>query len=152
MTRRKRWRDRPTYSKHGLVALENAMRTLESVGGRVTDPNTAVGRALAAWRRELVDDLGGEDRLSTAQRALVEVIVRQKLLLDSIDTWLLEQPRLVNLWNRGLLPAVTQRQTLADGLLRMLREIGLERRARDVLSPEEARHGLTSASSGSTDP
>ena len=53
---------------------------------------------------------------------------KSKLLLDSIDTWLLTQPTLVNVRKRSLIPIVLQRQTLADGLARYLTQLGLERR------------------------
>jgi len=43
-----------------------------------------------------VQDLGGEEALSTQQRALVELAVRDRLLLESVDAWLLAQPQLVN--------------------------------------------------------
>src|SRR5262249_27953349 len=50
------------------------------------DGRSAVGKALAAWRRDLVADLGGLDRLSTQRAAIVDLCVREKLLIDSVDT------------------------------------------------------------------
>src|SRR2546422_775484 len=81
---------RRTYSRHGLVTLK---ATLRALGPRVIDRRTRMGRALAAWRADLVRDLGGD--VTTAQTALVDLAVRTKLLLDSIDAWLLVQPSLV---------------------------------------------------------
>ena len=114
-----------TYSKHGLTTLKRAVNGL---GNRVIDKRTATGKALAKWRADLIADLGGDDTISTQRVALIDLAVKSKLLLDSIDTWLLTQPTLVNVRKRSLIPIVLQRQTLADGLARYLTQLGLERR------------------------
>jgi hypothetical protein len=72
--------------------------------------------------------LGGDGSISTQQETLIELAVRSKIMLDSIDAWLLTQPSLVNARKRSLIPVVLQRQTLADGLARFLNQLGLERR------------------------
>jgi len=48
---------------------------------------------LAKWRADLIADLGGTDEISTQQSALVDLAVKSKLLLDSIDNWLLTSSR-----------------------------------------------------------
>ena len=111
--------------KHGLNTLKAAAIQL---GSRVIPGNTKLGYALKKWRADLVADLGGADAISTQQSALVDLAVKSKLLLDSIDAWLLMQPSLVNARKRSLLPVVIQRQALADGLARYLSQLGLERR------------------------
>jgi hypothetical protein len=73
--------------------------------------------------------LGGD--ISTQQAALVDLAVKSKLLLDSIDAWLLVQPSLVNARKKSLLPVVKDRQALADGLTRYLLALGLHRRIAD---------------------
>lgn len=75
---------------------------------------------------DLIADLGGD--VSTQEAAIIDLAVKSKLLLDSIDTWLLVQPSLVNARKRTLLPVVKERQALADGLARYLSQLGLERR------------------------
>jgi hypothetical protein len=110
---------------HGLHRLKSAVREL---GGRVIDRRTTLGKTLAQWQAELVDDLGGADAVSTQEAAIVDLAVRTKLLLDSLDTWLLTQPSLVNSRKRSVLPAVIQRQQLADALARYLIMLGLRRR------------------------
>jgi hypothetical protein len=122
--RRHREGKRP-YSRHGLTALRGAVRTL---GPRVLDRRTTLGKQLAVWKAELIADLGGDP--TTGQRAVIELAVRTKLLLDSIDAWLLVQPSLVNSRKRALIPVVKERQVLADGLARYLGQLGLERRAK----------------------
>ena len=59
---------------------------------------------------------------------MVELALKTKLLLDSIDAWLLSQPSLVNARRRTLLPVVVQRQQLADALARYMNMLGLKHR------------------------
>jgi hypothetical protein len=130
---------RPPKSKspvprHGLNRLRTAVRSL---GGRVIDRRTALGKALAEWRQELIKDLGGLDTISTQERAIIDLAVRTRLLLDSVDAWLLTQPSLINKRARALLPVVRERQQLADGLSRYLQMLGLGRRAKPALSLDE---------------
>ncbi len=127
---RDRRRTRP-YRKHGLDRLKTAVRLL---GARTLDRRTAVGRALAEWRANLVADLGGPDTISTQQAAVIDLALKTKLLLDSIDGWLLRQPSLIDKRRRAVLPVVRERQQLADGLARYMAQLGLQRRARAVPS------------------
>jgi hypothetical protein len=120
-----------TYSKHGLCQLKAAVKTL---GSRVVDRRTRTGQALARWRSDLLADMGGPEQVSTQQLAVVELAVKSKLILDSIDGWLLRQPSLINLRKRALLPVVRERQALADGLMKCMTLLGLERRKREVLT------------------
>jgi hypothetical protein len=111
--------------KHGLSILKHAATAL---GNRALDRRTVTAKALAQWRKDLIQDLGGD--VSTQQSAIVDLAVKSKLLLDSIDVWLLTQDSLINKKKRALLPAVLQRQVLADGLARYLSMLGLERRVK----------------------
>jgi hypothetical protein len=70
--------------------------------------------------------------VSTQQAAVINLAVKTRLLLDSIDAWLLVQPSLVNARKRALLPVVKERQSLADALARYMGQLGLERRAKPV--------------------
>jgi hypothetical protein len=116
---------RSLSQRHGLTRLKAAVRRL---GGRVVDRRTTLGKALAEWRQELIQDLGGSDAVSTQEKAVIELAVKTKLLLDSIDAWLLSQPSLVNARRRTLHPVVVQRQQLADALARYMNMLGLKRR------------------------
>ena len=134
--RRSRKKVQPTRPgrQHGLKTLKRAVREL---GARTLDRRTKVGRALGTWRAQLVADLGGEEALSTQQHAIIDLAVRTKLFLDSIDAWLLVQPSLVNKRKRALLPVVRERTQLADALARYLATLGLERRAAPTRSLHE---------------
>ena len=125
--------------KHGLTAL---MAATTKLGSRAIDGRSSLSYALKKWRRELVNDLGGEDNISVQQAALIDLTVKSKLLLDSIDAWLLVQPTLINKRKKSLLPVVLQRQQLADGFAHYLSQLGLERKAKtrtlqDILNDDE---------------
>ena len=117
------------YSKHGLTVMKHA---LKQIGGRIIDRRTALGKALALWRSDLIEDLGGPDVVTTQQRAIVDLAVKTKLLLDSIDAWLFAQKSLVNATRRSVHPVVLQRQQMADSLARFMKDLGLDRRAKQA--------------------
>jgi hypothetical protein len=123
--------ERRPYSRHGLNALKARLKLR---GLHAIDRRSAAARALAAWRRELVEDLGGESAISAQERAILDLAAQTKLLLDSVDAWLMEQPTLVNARRRALLPVVLQRQQLADALARYMGQVGLKRRRREMPS------------------
>jgi hypothetical protein len=120
---RRRDRRRP-YQQHGLTSLRE---TLREHGLRALDPRSPVVRALRAWRTELVADLGGAERLSTQQQTLVDLAAKVKLMLDSIDVWLLGQRSLVSGRLRSVYPVVRERTQLAEHLARLLSQLGLAR-------------------------
>lgn len=118
-----------SHAIHGLKTLKRAVKTL---GSRVIDRRTTLGKALSKWRSNLIADLGGQDSLSTQQAALVDLTVKTKLILDSIDAWILTQPSLINHRKRSLLPVVRERTALADSLARYLKDLGLERKTKEI--------------------
>jgi hypothetical protein len=117
------------YSRHGLTA---PMVRVKLRGFRAIDRRTAGGRETLALRSELIAALGGEVDLSPQRRRLVEMAARAALLLDHVDGWLVGQRSLINARTRSLLPVLTQRQALADHLVRVLEKLGLDRVPRKV--------------------
>ena len=120
---------RREYQKHGLYTLR---RALIDLGSRAIDGRSCVGVALRKLKADLMRDLGGEDSISTQQEALIELAARSKIMLDSIDNWILAQPTLINSRKKAILAVVQQRQTIADGLTKVLKDLGLKRVARDL--------------------
>lgn len=130
-----------TSKKHGLFLMKRAVREL---GDRALDGRTGVAKALAEWKAELIDDLGGREAISTQQIAIIDLAVKTKLMLDSVDAWVLTRSSIVDKRRRALLPVVRERQQLADALSRYLQVLGLERRAKpaiDLQSYVAARYG-----------
>src|SRR6266404_9100528 len=120
-------RPRP-YTKSGLYTLKRAVAVLGSRA--LPSKRSALGRALGEWRASLLADLGGVDAVSTQQLALVDLAVRSKLLVDSVDAYVLGMPSPVNKRKRQLFAVVVQRQALVGQLQSLLRDPGLERKAR----------------------
>jgi hypothetical protein len=114
---------------HGYRPLKRAVRVL---GTRAVDRRTRIGKALDAWRADLIADLGGLDQLSKQEQAILEEAVLTKLILSSINVWLLEQPSLVNGRTRGVLPVVLHRNALVTTLRGLLVDLGLKRRTREL--------------------
>jgi hypothetical protein len=56
--------------------------------------------------------------------------VKTELLLDSIDVWLHQQDTLIIKRKKAIIPAVQQRQVLADALARYMGMLGLARRTK----------------------
>jgi len=119
---------------HGLTTLK---RTVNRLGSRAIDRRTRIGKALSGFRRDLIQDVGGREALSTQQAVLIDLCVKTKLLLDSVDSWLLQQPSLINKRRKSILPVVRERQALADGLMRYLVALGLERRIKSLSLEEQ---------------
>src|SRR5258705_13755383 len=123
------------YQKHGLVTLK---RRLYVQGLAGIDQRCRAARAIREWRLELEGDLGGPEAITAQQRAVLDVASVTKVLLDSVDRWLLEQEDgLVNRKRRAVYPVVLQRQQFADSLARQMAMLGLERRQRPAPSLQE---------------
>ena len=108
------------YSRHGLTPIKQKvkLRGLDAIDGR-----TKTGKALLRWRRELIDHVGGKP--SAAQMALIDLAVRNRLLLEHLDGYLLEQKSIVNKRSREVIPAMRERLRLAEGLTRILLALGV---------------------------
>ncbi len=81
---------------------------------------------------DLVHDLGGFDGTSTMQRQIIDLAVKTKFILDTLDAWMVLQKSLVNHRKRVVYPAVLQRQQMADSLARYMTMLGLEKKSRTV--------------------
>lgn len=125
--------ERRAYSRHGLNVLKARVKVR---GLGAIDRRTAAARALLRWREELLADLGGREAVSAQQLALVELAVRTKLYVDSLDAWLMEQDSLINRRRKAVLPVLRERTQLADALARYLTALGLERRKPPALTLE----------------
>jgi hypothetical protein len=118
----------------GLNALKARVKTR---GLDAIDKRTSSARALLRWKAELAEALGGSENLSPQKAALVDLAVRLRLFLDHVDGWLLERKFLINTRKKSVIPALLQRQTLADSLARTLNHLGLERVPKPVPSLQE---------------
>ena len=103
------------------------------------------GRPLVEWREDLIRDLGGN--VNTELDAIISPLaIKTKLLLNSIDVWLLQQDTLIIKRKKCIIPAVTQRQVLADALSRYMGQLGLQRRVKvksltEILTKDDDQQG-----------
>jgi nucleoside-triphosphatase THEP1 len=100
-----------TMARRGVRGLERAF-----AGDR------ALANALRDRRQAMIDELGGMERANASALALIDVIVRSQLMVDTLDVVLLELgPKIVNKRLREVYPLVEQRQKLADSLAQQLK-------------------------------
>jgi len=115
------------YSKSGTFALKRAINGALSRGLKVFDRRTPGARQLEKWIADVIEDLGGKERVSTQARTLVELTSRDWLLLCHVDAWLFAHSA-VNAKKRQLFSIVQHRDQIADRITRNLALLGLERR------------------------
>jgi hypothetical protein len=114
--------------KSGVHTLKKAVAVL---GKRaLPSQRTALGRALRERRQSLIDHLGGDP--SVAQAELIDLAVTTKMQLDSVDAYIFTLPSPVDKRHRRLWPVMRERQSLAAQYQSLLRDLGLERRAKPV--------------------
>ena len=112
-------------------------RAVKTLGSRTIKQRTKGGKALAAYRDDLIADLGGTENLSRQEHLLVEEVIITMLLLSSVNAWLLAQKTLVSKKTRGVIAAVRDRNSLVLTLKGLLESLGLKRRAKPLPSLAE---------------
>lgn len=138
------------YQRHSHYALNRALKTIGNQDGWV-DNLGDLGEALKAWKAAIIDDLGGEAEVSAMELSVIELACKTHLLLASVDRFLLEQKSLINKSRRQLFPIVMQRQTLADALSAYMRQLGMKKKAKPVLSLSDYLNANGKPSSGVSD-
>jgi len=117
------------HQRKYVHGLSKAKAQVTKYGIRAIDGRSKRAYALKAWRTELIADLGGEDNVTVQQRTIVELASTTKMIISSIDAWIVSQQTLIRR-DQSLIPAVLQRQQLANGLRDDLKAIGLHRRVK----------------------
>ena len=103
-------------------------------GLSVVDKRTLTAKMLMEWRTGIVNDLGGPEAISSQQTTLIELAVRTKLMLEHIDSFILSQVSIIDIAKKSLYPVVRERGTLANSLVYLLAQLGLERKPRRARS------------------
>jgi hypothetical protein len=106
-------------------------KTLRALTTSRLDGRSAIALAVRRWKEGVRRDLGGD--LTRAQETIHEAAAQSWVIVSSLDDWISRQRSLVTR-KRTLLPVVLQRMQIAEGLARNLERLGLERRAKRVLS------------------
>jgi hypothetical protein len=109
-----------------------AVLKLKTDGLAIVDKRYGAAKHLFEWREDLIRDLGGLESLSAAKLALVEDAARTKLMIDHLDSFIMAQeslvPRSATRAKQRLYPLVFDRLRLAEHQLKVLSQLGLERR------------------------
>ena len=113
---------------HGLHKMKLMLKEL---GTTPIDGRSAVAVALRDYAAELAADLGGSP--STAQATIIDLCGRQKVLLDSIDSWLFNNtPIKVEGNDVKLASVIKDREQIASNLAKYLGMLGLQRKAKPI--------------------
>jgi hypothetical protein len=106
-------------------------------GLQVLDGRSPAVRQYAAARRELVDQLGGPENISAAQRFLIEMTVRGLIYLNHLDAHLLQQKSLILVAgktrkskDRKSQLLLLERMHISNIVSKQLSLLGLERKTR----------------------
>lgn len=126
--------------KHGLGALRSLVRSYlargdEPLAMNEIDGRTRAGKAVIELRRDLIDDLGGQDQVTTTQKMLVDLVVTDQVFVGSLDAalqaYVLAGGDITDTDKHGRLsvaPIIRERAYLADSMTRRMDALGLERR------------------------
>ena len=114
--------------KHNLAALK--ARSLSELDGR-----SRAAKGLIAWKRELTASIGGQP--SAQEAMIIELCCRNRMILDSIDSWIFAQKSLLNRKRKTVLPIVRERQAIDAALAKHLQSLGLSRREPPAPTLEE---------------
>jgi len=120
---------------HGDTLLKQAVSKL---GRRALDGRSALAIELKEERQELIQDLGGLLEISPQEMAIVEMIAMKRVRRKPIQQWaLLNRARLFDRRKRSLAPIALQLEQLEESEVRLLKELGLKRRAKQLPSLSE---------------
>jgi hypothetical protein len=128
---------------HGDALLKKAVKEL---GARAIDGRTSLAKELEGERRELISALGGPSEVSPQELAIVEMIAMKRVRRKPIAQWaLLNRERLLDRRKRSLVPIALQLEQLEESEVRLLKELGLKRRAKPLPSLTDYLNGNSEA-------
>lgn len=117
---------------HGDTLLKKAVKEL---GTKALDGRSVLAIELKQERRELIQALGGPSEISPQEMAIIEMIAMKRIRRKPIQEWaLLNRDALFNRRNKCLAPIALQLEQLEESEVRLLKELGLKRRAKQVPS------------------
>lgn len=115
---------------HGDTLLKKAVKEL---GTKALDGRSTLAIELKEERRELIQALGGPPEISPQEMAIIEMIAMKRIRRKPIQEWaLLNRDRLFDRRKRSLAPIALQLEQLEESEVRLLKELGLKKRAKPV--------------------
>lgn len=135
---------------HGDTLLKKAVKEL---GVKAIDGRSTLAIELKEERQELIAALGGLSEVSPQELAIIEMVAMKRIRRKPIQGWaLLNRDALFNRRNKCLAPIALQLEQLEESEVRLLKELGLKRRAKQLPSLSEylakgkPKQGMTPAS------
>lgn len=129
---------------HGDTLLKKAVKEL---GTRALDGRTALAKELAEERRKLILALGRPTEVSPQEMAIIDMIAQKRIRRKPVAHWaLLNRDRLFDRRKRKMVPIALELEQMEESEVRLLKELGLKRRAKPVQSLEEYLASKTDAS------
>ncbi|MBX3305741.1 MAG: hypothetical protein KF751_06755 [Nitrospira sp.] len=118
------------YTKHGF----SASKKIVSVSGyKAVDGRSALALELKAERAGLIAALGGPAEISSQEMSIIEMICMKRIRRKPIQEWaLLNRDALFNRRNKCLAPIALQLEQLEESEVRLLKELGLKRKPKQV--------------------
>jgi hypothetical protein len=83
-------------------------------------------------RQQLIADKGGPECISTAERVMIDLTVEAAVRHQRVSAYLAEMPSLVDKKHRKVFTVVRDSAYLGAQLQSLLKDLGLERRAKPV--------------------
>jgi hypothetical protein len=99
---------------------------------RQANPAPELQQAMDHLRAQLLTDKGGPEAVTTAERVLIDLVVAAAIKSQRVEAYLATLPCLVDKRRRRVWQVVRDSTTLATHLATLLRDLGLERRARSL--------------------
>ena len=120
------------HATHGNALLKKAVKEL---GARALDGRTALAKELAEERRELILALGGPSEVSPQEMAIIDMIAQKRIRRKPVAHWaLLNRDRLFDRRKKKMAPIALELEQMEESEVRLLKELGLKRRAKQVAS------------------
>ncbi|NOU09383.1 MAG: hypothetical protein HOO98_05105 [Nitrospira sp.] len=134
---------------HGDTLLKKAVKEL---GTKALDGRSVLAIELKQERRELIQALGGPSEISPQEMAIIEMIAMKRIRRKPIQEWaLLNRDALFNRRNKCLAPIALQLEQLEESEVRLLKELGLKRRAKQIPSLSDYLNGAKATKPDSKD-
>jgi len=113
-------RGSPRKGSHSTSVIENFKQVKKALDAITLDGRSSAARQFSSIYKRIVEDLGGEAKLSSHRAALASIVSREILLLNIFDEFLFAKGYLVDKRRRRLTGGTMDRLRLADSVCRHL--------------------------------
>ncbi len=121
-----------TYQKHGLTPVIKAVQGFDP---KALDGRTALAKELIQERNGLIAALGGPEEVSPQELAIIDMIAQKRVRRRVASQWaLLNRDKLFDRRKRKMAPIALELEQMEEAEVRLLKELGLKRRAKPVVS------------------